>query len=572
VFTGWSGALTGTNPNPFLFPTKDTRLTATFASTSSSATSSDNFNSGSWTGGSGWSGAWTTNGTTVLWAGFAELNGTTNGGAQITRTLAEPLANVTLSFDWDLDRLSSGDHGDVWIFDAATGAWVNVWSRDSSQIGSDLQNSGDANFVNSGAIVVGTSRRVSQIRFSVSAAASNKRFYVDNVSVTGTAGANAAPQFSSDPIGKSPATNGVVYTGTMAGSASDPATNSLTFSKISKISGGSDWLTVSSNGALSGTPTSADVGLNRWTVQVGSSGGTDTSTLLIDVSSPGPNPPTLLAYPSHPVYIKGAAIANLLPASSGGGVMRYMASPDLPKGLYLNSTTGVVSGTPIEVAATASYTIVATNTDGATTANLTLTVNDIAPTALTYSSNPAIYKKGTSITANTPSNTGGAVVSYSVSPALPAGLTLDAAAGVISGTPTVASPTPVTYRITGTNTGGSTFCDVSITVEDTYINTSPITINDGATPPFISSPYPSSIVVPTVAGTVSKVTVQLMGFSHARQNDVDVLLVGPQGQKVILMSDVGGSAATSNVDITFDDAAAASLPTTAATSPSIFTR
>jgi uncharacterized repeat protein (TIGR02543 family) len=38
VFAGWSGALSGTNANPFLFPTKDTRLTATFTSTSSSAT------------------------------------------------------------------------------------------------------------------------------------------------------------------------------------------------------------------------------------------------------------------------------------------------------------------------------------------------------------------------------------------------------------------------------------------------------------------------------------------------------------------------------------------------------
>ncbi|MEI6234217.1 MAG: Ig-like domain-containing protein [Planctomycetota bacterium] len=32
VFTGWSGALTGTNPNAFLFPTQNTQLTATFAS------------------------------------------------------------------------------------------------------------------------------------------------------------------------------------------------------------------------------------------------------------------------------------------------------------------------------------------------------------------------------------------------------------------------------------------------------------------------------------------------------------------------------------------------------------
>jgi subtilisin-like proprotein convertase family protein len=565
VFTGWSGALTGTTPNPFFFPTKDTRLTATFAQTSGSSSSTDNFSSGLWTGGSGWSGAWTTSGTTTLWAGgFVELNGTTGGGAQITRTLAAPLTNVTLSFDWDLDRLASGEHGDVWVFDDATGAWVNVWNRDSSQNGTDASNSGDANFQNSGAIVLGSSRRVSQIRFSVTSGASNKRFYVDNVSLSGASG-NNPPTFIVDPIVKSSAAIGVAYAGTLVGQASDPSGNPLMFTKLSKISGETDWLTVSSSGALAGTPTSADVGINRWMVQVSSSGGSDTAILLIDVSAPGPNPPMGLISPSPSVYTKGTAIANIALASSGGSVMRYVASPRLPKGLYLNSTTGVISGTPIEVAATATYSITATNSDGSTTSNATITVNDIPPTALTYSSNPATYKKGTASTANTPSNTGGTVVSYAVSPALPAGLTLNGVTGVISGTPTVATPMPMTYRITATNTGGSTFCDVSITIEDAYLTSTPITINDGATAPFISSPYPSSILVPTTAGTINKVTAQLVGFSHARQNDMDVLLVGPQGQTVILMSDVGGSSATSNVDLTFDDAASASLPTTAVT-------
>jgi len=415
AFAGWSGALSGTNANPFLFPTKDTRLTATFTSTSSSATSSDNFNSGSWAGGSGWSGAWTTNGTTVLWAGgFAELNGTTNGGAQITRTLAEPLANVTLSFDWDLDRLGSTDHGDVWIFDDATGAWVNIWSRDSTQNGTDAQNLGDANFLNSGPIVLSGSRRVSKIRFSVTSSRSNRRFYIDNVSVTGAGAANSAPEFSSDPISKNSATNGVAYAGTLAGNASDPGGNPLTFIKLSKISGGTDWLTVSSSGALAGTPTSADVGLNRWSVQVSSSGGSDTAILLVDVSAPGPNSPTGLAYPTPPAYTKGIAIANISPTSNGGGVMRYMASPRLPKGLYLNSTTGVISGTPTEVTATASYTITATNTDGSTTTSVNITVNDVAPSSLSYSTNPAAYASGVAVTANTPTNSGGTVVAYAV--------------------------------------------------------------------------------------------------------------------------------------------------------------
>ncbi len=54
-----------------------------------------------------------------------------------------------------------------------------------------------------------------------------------------------------------------------------------------------------------------------------------------------------------------------------------------------------------------------------------------------YSTNPATYVKGTLITPNNPSNTGGAITSYTVvGTALPAGLNLNASTGVITGTPT----------------------------------------------------------------------------------------------------------------------------------------
>jgi len=143
--------------------------------------------------------------------------------------------------------------------------------------------------------------------------------------------------------------------------------------------------------------------------------------------------------------------------------MRYMASPRLPKGLYLNSTTGVISGTPTEVTATASYTITATNTDGSTTTSVNITVNDVAPSSLSYSTNPAAYASGVAVTANTPTNSGGTVVAYAVSPALPAGLTMSTSTGVISGTPSAVSPTTV-YTVTAANSGGSTIAMLTIMV------------------------------------------------------------------------------------------------------------
>ncbi|HEX6624778.1 MAG TPA: M36 family metallopeptidase [Pyrinomonadaceae bacterium] len=69
-----------------------------------------------------------------------------------------------------------------------------------------------------------------------------------------------------------------------------------------------------------------------------------------------------------------------------------------------------------------------------------------------------------------------------------------------------------------------------------------------------ANPYPSNISIAGVTGMVSKVTATITGFSHTFPGDVDILLVGPGGQKIILMSDVGGGTDAVNTTITFDDA------------------
>jgi uncharacterized repeat protein (TIGR01451 family) len=68
-----------------------------------------------------------------------------------------------------------------------------------------------------------------------------------------------------------------------------------------------------------------------------------------------------------------------------------------------------------------------------------------------------------------------------------------------------------------------------------------------------ASPFPSSIAMAGVTGTVTKVTVTLTGFAHTNPQDVDVLLVGPTGQTVLLLSDAGGTALVSGLTFTFDD-------------------
>jgi uncharacterized delta-60 repeat protein len=85
------------------------------------------------------------------------------------------------------------------------------------------------------------------------------------------------------------------------------------------------------------------------------------------------------------------------------------------------------------------------------------------PVGLTYSTNPAVYTKGSAITANTPSSSGGAVVSYSINPALPSGLNFNTTTGVITGTPTVVSG-QTNYTVMAMNSGGSTTVQVTITI------------------------------------------------------------------------------------------------------------
>jgi len=74
-----------------------------------------------------------------------------------------------------------------------------------------------------------------------------------------------------------------------------------------------------------------------------------------------------------------------------------------------------------------------------------------------------------------------------------------------------------------------------------------------------ASIYPSLIQVSGVTGIVSRVSLTLSGLSHGAVNDLDVLLVGPSGQSVLVMSDVG-SGTVSNLTLVFDDAALLNLP------------
>jgi hypothetical protein len=90
----------------------------------------------------------------------------------------------------------------------------------------------------------------------------------------------------------------------------------------------------------------------------------------------------------------------------------------------------------------------------------------------------------------------------------------------------------------------------------------------------IGNPYPSTIAVSGTTGAISAVTVTLNQFQHGQQKDVDLLLVGPGGQTLVIMSDIGGADGSSpgahTFDLTFDDAAATQAPATLISATSTF--
>ncbi|NQW03003.1 MAG: hypothetical protein HQ485_03150, partial [Acidobacteria bacterium] len=72
-----------------------------------------------------------------------------------------------------------------------------------------------------------------------------------------------------------------------------------------------------------------------------------------------------------------------------------------------------------------------------------------------------------------------------------------------------------------------------------------------------ATPYPSPISVTGATGTIQSLTVRLNSMSHTYPKDLDIVIVGPGGQKVMLMSDAGGGADISGVTLSFEDGATA---------------
>jgi hypothetical protein len=205
-------------------------------------------------------------------------------------------------------------------------------------------------------------------------------------------------------------------------------------------------------GVLSGTPTGTFPVANR-SIRGYGSAGTDsitrtiriasvlvTSLAYVDSTKPADtlNFTTGIAVNLTPTYLGGTLDSFKVVATGGGG--GGGGAVNLPAGVTLNPTTGVISGTPTAAFAAANRSIRGYGSAG--TDSVTRTVRFTVVLGQTqnlgYTRDTVTLAVGVPST-NAPVFTGRAPTAYTISPSLPAGLTLNGTTGVISGKPTATS-------------------------------------------------------------------------------------------------------------------------------------
>ena len=209
---------------------------------------------------------------------------------------------------------------------------------------------------------------------------------------------------------------------------------------------------------VTGTPTTLQSAITYTWKATDADG--DEAELTFTITVVADTAPTFSGVIPNKSWVQDSAITGFtLPSATGGnGTLTYTFSPALPAGVA--TTTGAtftVSGTPTGHQAAATYIWKATDADG-DSAQLTFTITiaqDLMPSFSTTIANQT-GTQNTAMTAFTlPTATGGnGSLTYTISPALPAGLSKDSSHQV-SGTPT-GYQAATTYTWTVTDADGQT--------------------------------------------------------------------------------------------------------------------
>lgn len=241
------------------------------------------------------------------------------------------------------------------------------------------------------------------------------------------------------------------------------------------------------SGVIAGTPETRGTSLVKFYFR-DADGQTTSKSISLTVDEPtGPPEISTTSLPGGSVSY--AYTATLETVGNRTGTWSLSAGA-LPAGLTLNGSTGVISGTPTK-AGTVPFTVKFTTAAGGLTDTqaLEIVVGTAAQPVIETTSLPSVtVLTPYSATLETVSDKVG---TWSISGgALPAGLSLNASTGVISGTPESVGTTTFTVRFVQTDSGLDDTQVLSITVEP---NTPPIIASSTLPDAMVGEPYSATL-------------------------------------------------------------------------------
>jgi hypothetical protein len=204
-------------------------------------------------------------------------------------------------------------------------------------------------------------------------------------------------------------------------------------------------------GLISGTPAAGTDAGSPYSITISATnaGGTGSATLVLTIN---PAKPVITSSLTATGQV-GVAFSYQITATNNPTSFN---ATGLPGGLSVNTSTGLISGTPT-TAGTSSVTISATNAGGTGSATLVITINPAAPVIQPPFTATGTVGSNFSYTINATNNP----TSYNAT-GLPAGLTINTSTGKITGKPTTAGIYQVT--LSATNAGGTGTATLVITV------------------------------------------------------------------------------------------------------------
>ncbi|HHQ4756325.1 TPA: putative Ig domain-containing protein, partial [Aeromonas hydrophila] len=245
-------------------------------------------------------------------------------------------------------------------------------------------------------------------------------------------------------------------------------------SSVAVASAASHGTATASGTSITYTPTAGYAGSDSFTYTATNASGTSSPAMVtITVSTP-----TLAITPTTlPDGTQGTAYNQTVTATGGSAPYTYaITAGSLPAGLSLNTSSGMISGTP-SVSGTFNLTLTATDANSATGSQAySLVINGLPPVANAVSATVAANSSANSITLNIT----GTATSVAIASAANHG-TATASGTSITYTPTAGFSGPDSFTYTATNASGtSSPATVSITVSTPSITLNPGTLSNGS--------------------------------------------------------------------------------------------